>query len=68
MSDLNISDEEILVLARLAGLPVQPPYSDEIVRSSRALLEIANRLPKSLSWSDDPAFKFMADDVLKERA
>jgi hypothetical protein len=67
MTELNVSDDDILALARLAGLPVRPPYSDEIVRSARALLSIANRLPDSLAWSDDPAFKFVAEDVLKER-
>lgn len=66
MTTMTDSDELVLAQARAAGLPVHPPYDQEILRAHRGLSQIAARLAQNWNWSDEPAFRF--DPVIDARS
>ncbi len=64
----DLTDDEVIALARSARLPVGEPYRAEILRSYRALSQIAGRLPDGFVWTDEPGFRFDPTDALSERS
>ena len=64
MADATPSRDEILAMARAAGLTLPPAYADELVSAYGLVREMAARLPTGRPRRDEPAHAFVADKFL----
>jgi hypothetical protein len=58
MPPSELSDAEILSLARSLGLNTDAPFGDEIIRSYRGVRAMSARIEQQWTWADEPAFRF----------
>ncbi len=58
MTETPLSREEIVVLAKRAGLDLAPPYLDELAEAYGYVQQMVARLPRSRPRSDEPAHVF----------
>jgi len=66
MSDTSRTREEILVLAKTAGLDLPAEYFDELVDAYGHLQTMISRLPRNRARSDEPAHVFHATTFLPQ--
>jgi hypothetical protein len=66
MSETSLTREEILVLAKAAGLDLPPEYFDELVDAYGHLQTMIARLPRNRAHSDEPAHVFRATTFLPQ--
>ena len=69
MTDATPSREDIVIIARAAGLSLPPAYLDELVSAYWRVREMAARLPMGRAYDAEPAHIFVANTFLtaKER-
>jgi len=58
MDEQQISREDILSLARLAGLDLPAAYEDELVEAYGHIRKLVALLPQPRSYDDEPAHVF----------
>jgi hypothetical protein len=58
MDDQQIGREDILSMARLAGLHLPAPYEDELVEAYNHIRRLVALLPKLRAHGDEPAHVF----------
>jgi hypothetical protein len=68
MTDTALTREQILFLARNAGLDLPPAYQDELIEAYGHVRRMVARLPANRPHSDEPAHVFRARDFLPERS
>ncbi len=65
MTDATLSRDEILVLARYAGLDLPPEYFDDLVDAFGYVQKMVSRLPRDVPRSDEPAHVFVANHFMR---
>jgi hypothetical protein len=58
MTEQTPDRDQIIALARHAGLDLPPPYLDELVSAYANVQRILARIPRSRPRSDEPAHVF----------
>ncbi len=53
--------EEILLMARIAGLDLPPVFHDELIEAHAKLQSILARLPRDRDRGDEPAHVFVPE-------
>jgi hypothetical protein len=58
MTETNLSRDEIVLLAKHAGLDLPPEYFDELVDAYAHVRRMVARLPRNRPRGDEPAHVF----------
>ena len=64
MIDATPSREEIVIIAKAAGLSLPPAYLDELVSAYGRVREMAARLPTGRAYGAEPAHAFVVTTFL----